>query len=184
LRQFEGTRDVAIPVAFVAAAEQDDNRVAAPDEIHPVARTVIGPHLRHAAAHRLHVAIRHVVSYKRRFVSYKRQYVKISAVLAIAGQCDDKNEWSDERRWAILDDLVAVPAEFNLPICIVVVERSKFQRILVSIARPGGVARPGATTSGRIGPAPFMPASNDPEIRQKPQTRRDKVRFRQIPAIL
>ena len=56
LRRFEGTRDVAILVSFVTTAEQDDNRVAAPDEIHPVARNVIDPHLRHAAAYRLHVA--------------------------------------------------------------------------------------------------------------------------------
>ncbi len=56
LRQFEGTRDVALLVPFVATAEQEDNRVAALDEIHPLARTVINPHLRHAAAHRLHVA--------------------------------------------------------------------------------------------------------------------------------
>jgi hypothetical protein len=43
LRQFEGTRDVAILVSFITAAEQDDNRVAAPDEIHPVTKTVIDP---------------------------------------------------------------------------------------------------------------------------------------------
>src|SRR6266851_3229191 len=55
LRQFEGTRDVAILVSFVATAEQDDHRVAAPDEIHPVAGTVVDPHLRNAATHRLYV---------------------------------------------------------------------------------------------------------------------------------
>src|SRR5713101_5800763 len=55
LRQFEGTRDVAILVSFVATAQQDDNRVAAPDEIHPIAGAVVDPHLRHAAAHRLHI---------------------------------------------------------------------------------------------------------------------------------
>ena len=38
----------------------------------------------------------------------------------------DKEEWPDERRWAILDDLVAVPAKFKLPVCISYVERSKF----------------------------------------------------------
>ena len=53
LRQFEGARDVAILVSFVAAAEQDDNPVAAPDEIHPIAGAVVNPHLRHAAALRL-----------------------------------------------------------------------------------------------------------------------------------
>src|ERR1700737_5190677 len=51
LHQFEGTRDVAILVSLVTAAKQHDNRVAAPYEINPVARTVIDPHLRHAAAH-------------------------------------------------------------------------------------------------------------------------------------
>jgi hypothetical protein len=38
----------------------------------------------------------------------------------------DKTEWPDERRWAILDDLVAVPAKFELPICIGIIERSKW----------------------------------------------------------
>jgi hypothetical protein len=38
----------------------------------------------------------------------------------------DKNEWPDERRWAILDDLVAIPGKFNLPICIGMVRRSEF----------------------------------------------------------
>jgi hypothetical protein len=30
----------------------------------------------------------------------------------------DKSVWPDERRWKILDDLVAIPAKFDLPICI------------------------------------------------------------------
>jgi hypothetical protein len=55
LRQFKSTRDVAILLPLVAAAEQDDNRVAAADEIHPIARAVVDPHFRHTAAHRLHV---------------------------------------------------------------------------------------------------------------------------------
>jgi hypothetical protein len=55
LREFEGTRDVAILVPFVTAAEQDDHHVAASDEIHPIARAVVDPHLRHAAAHRPYV---------------------------------------------------------------------------------------------------------------------------------
>ena len=41
----------------------------------------------------------------------------------------DKMEWPDERRWAILDDLVAVPAMFDLPICIGVVEKDKFPEL-------------------------------------------------------
>ena len=56
LRQFEGARAVAFLAPFVSAAEQDDNRVAALDEIHPLARTVVDPHLRHATADRLDVA--------------------------------------------------------------------------------------------------------------------------------
>jgi hypothetical protein len=38
----------------------------------------------------------------------------------------DKTEWPDERRWAILDDLVAVPAQFGLPICIGIIKRADF----------------------------------------------------------
>jgi hypothetical protein len=112
LHQFEGTHDVAILVSFVTAAEQHDNRVAALDEIHPVARTVIDPHLRHAATHRLHIAgiakrkaadahgdsgarlaipqtckpIRKHVGLPdlhQRTVSYKGQSVKISRPLAV-----------------------------------------------------------------------------------------------------
>ena len=38
----------------------------------------------------------------------------------------DKDEWPDERRWAILDDLVAIPAKFGLPICVGIIKRSEF----------------------------------------------------------
>jgi len=38
----------------------------------------------------------------------------------------DKTVWPDERRWAILDDLVAVPAKFGLPICAGIIERAKW----------------------------------------------------------
>ena len=38
----------------------------------------------------------------------------------------DKEEWPDERRWAILDDLVAVPAKFGLPIVFGLIEKAKF----------------------------------------------------------
>jgi hypothetical protein len=38
----------------------------------------------------------------------------------------DENEWPDERRWAILDDLVAIPAKFGLPICVGLIEKAKF----------------------------------------------------------
>src|SRR5215471_746534 len=53
--QLKRTRNVARLCALVAAAEQDDDRVAAADEIHPIARAVVDPHLRHAAAHWPHV---------------------------------------------------------------------------------------------------------------------------------
>jgi hypothetical protein len=38
----------------------------------------------------------------------------------------DKIEWPDERRWAILDDLVAVPAKFGIPICVGIIEKAKW----------------------------------------------------------
>src|SRR3954447_16487963 len=56
VRQIDGARDVAFLGPFVAAAQQDDDGVAAPDEIHPIAGTVIDPHLRYAAADRFYVA--------------------------------------------------------------------------------------------------------------------------------
>jgi hypothetical protein len=49
-RQFESPRDIPILAPLVTAAEQNDSRFAAPDEIHPIARTMIDPHLRHALA--------------------------------------------------------------------------------------------------------------------------------------
>jgi hypothetical protein len=54
-RQFESTRNVAILASLVAPAKQDSNSVAASDEIYPIARTMVDPHLRHSATHRLHV---------------------------------------------------------------------------------------------------------------------------------
>lgn len=39
----------------------------------------------------------------------------------------DKTEWPDERRWAILDDLVAVPAQFGLPISVGIMQKQKFR---------------------------------------------------------
>jgi hypothetical protein len=36
-RKFKGASDVPVLASFVAAAEQDDERLAAPDEIQPVA---------------------------------------------------------------------------------------------------------------------------------------------------
>tara|TARA_R110002110_G_scaffold335703_2_gene546350 strand:- start:1788 stop:2570 length:783 start_codon:yes stop_codon:yes gene_type:complete len=38
----------------------------------------------------------------------------------------DRNEWPDERRLAILDDLVKIPADFGLPICMNFLERATF----------------------------------------------------------
>jgi hypothetical protein len=38
----------------------------------------------------------------------------------------NKDEWPDERRWAILDDLVAIPGQFNLPICVGMIDKSAF----------------------------------------------------------
>jgi hypothetical protein len=38
----------------------------------------------------------------------------------------DKDEWPDERRRAILDDLVAVPTKFNLPVCAGIMQKDKF----------------------------------------------------------
>jgi Protein of unknown function (DUF3800) len=38
----------------------------------------------------------------------------------------DKAEWPDERRWAILDDLVAVPAKFKLPVCAGIIQKARF----------------------------------------------------------
>jgi hypothetical protein len=36
----------------------------------------------------------------------------------------NKEEWPDERRWAILDDFVIVPSKFGLPICVSIIEKS------------------------------------------------------------
>jgi hypothetical protein len=38
----------------------------------------------------------------------------------------DKDEWPDERRWAILDDLAAIPAKFDLPVCIGMIQKAEF----------------------------------------------------------
>jgi len=54
-RQFESARNVAILASLVTAAKQNNDNVAAPDEVDPITRAVVDPHLRHARAHRLHV---------------------------------------------------------------------------------------------------------------------------------
>jgi hypothetical protein len=36
----------------------------------------------------------------------------------------DKQEWPDEKRWAILDDILAIPKDFNLPIFAGIIERA------------------------------------------------------------
>jgi hypothetical protein len=51
LCEFKGADDVALLVSFVTTAEQDDHHVATSDEIHPIARAIIDPHLRYASAH-------------------------------------------------------------------------------------------------------------------------------------
>jgi hypothetical protein len=38
----------------------------------------------------------------------------------------DKDEWPDERRWAILDDLAAIPQKFDLPVCIGMIQKDQF----------------------------------------------------------
>jgi hypothetical protein len=38
----------------------------------------------------------------------------------------DRQEWPAERRWAILDDMVAIPKDFNIPICVAWIEKSEF----------------------------------------------------------
>ncbi len=43
--QFEGERDITILASFVSAAKQYDHRFAAMDEIHPVAGSIVDPHL-------------------------------------------------------------------------------------------------------------------------------------------
>ncbi len=55
-RQFECAGDIANLGPFVAAAEENDNGIAAPDEIDAETGTVIDAHLRHATTRRLHVA--------------------------------------------------------------------------------------------------------------------------------
>jgi len=40
----------------------------------------------------------------------------------------DKNEWPDERRWKILDDLLGIPKAFNLPICVGMVDKDGFKK--------------------------------------------------------
>jgi uncharacterized protein DUF3800 len=39
----------------------------------------------------------------------------------------DKKEWPEERRWALLDDLVAIPAKFQLPVCLGQVDKVEFR---------------------------------------------------------
>jgi len=50
----------------------------------------------------------------------------------------DKNEWPDKRRLAILDDLALVPAKFDLPISIGIMQKAKFIDGLVASAIKAG----------------------------------------------
>src|SRR5262245_60745155 len=43
---------------------------------------------------------------------------------------NDRQEWPDERRWAILDDLVAIPRKFNIPVCVGWVDKANFRQNL------------------------------------------------------
>jgi hypothetical protein len=56
LCQLDRALDIAILRSLVAAAEQNDDKLAATDEINAVSRAVIDSHLRYAASDRLHVA--------------------------------------------------------------------------------------------------------------------------------
>lgn len=38
----------------------------------------------------------------------------------------DRSKWPDDRRFAILDDLLKIPSEFNIPICMGFLERASF----------------------------------------------------------
>lgn len=50
----------------------------------------------------------------------------------------NKDEWPDERRWAILDDLVAVPAKFGLPVSLGIMQKARFIEALVQEAIRAG----------------------------------------------
>ena len=39
----------------------------------------------------------------------------------------DRFEWPDERRFAILDDLVAIPAQIGLPICVGIINKTEYR---------------------------------------------------------
>src|ERR1700704_1797170 len=54
-RQCEGARYITVLGPLIAAAQQNHDDVAAPGEIDAVAGTVIDPHFRYTAAHRLYV---------------------------------------------------------------------------------------------------------------------------------
>jgi hypothetical protein len=55
-REFERDCDVTALRTLVATGQQDDERAAAPDEIHPIARALVDPHFRDALADRFYVA--------------------------------------------------------------------------------------------------------------------------------
>jgi hypothetical protein len=43
----------------------------------------------------------------------------------------DKKIWTQEKRWAIIDDLVSVPSLFNIPICYGMVKKSEFEESIL-----------------------------------------------------
>src|SRR5712692_2807855 len=55
-RKLDCRRDVPILRALVSTRDEDDERFTAANEVHAISGTVVDPHLRHAAAHRLDVA--------------------------------------------------------------------------------------------------------------------------------
>src|SRR5712692_7118006 len=55
-RKLDCRRDVPILRALVSTRDEDDERFTAANEVHAISGTVVDPHLRHAATHRLDVA--------------------------------------------------------------------------------------------------------------------------------
>jgi len=47
--------DIAILVPLVSTAKQDHDKLAAPNKINSITRTVVDPHFRNAGSHGLHV---------------------------------------------------------------------------------------------------------------------------------
>ena len=93
----------------------------------------------------------------------------------------DKNEWPDERRWAILDDLVAVPAKFGLPICVGIIQKSEFPPPLPAVdhsPQEVAVARHAmAIIQCEIGVEHWLRANTEKEITHIIAESNDEVRL-------